>query len=113
MGSNDAAGVKLAQPRDFAERCTAAGQCNAKLKMSIPLLVDEMDDRVGHAYSGMPSRLYVIDRQGKITYKSGRGPFGFRPGEMEQSLVMMLLDQQRTTAAPVAGAGDKGRSEAP
>jgi hypothetical protein len=54
------------------------------------------DDRVGNAYSGMPDRLYVIDRDGKVAYKGGRGPFGYKPGEMEQSLVMLLLDQRPT-----------------
>jgi thiol-disulfide isomerase/thioredoxin len=94
MGSNDAAGVIVAQPRDYAERVAVANICNTKLKMSIPLLVDEIDDRVGHAYSGMPGRLYLIDCEGKIAYKSGRGPFGFKPGELEQALVMLLLDRQ-------------------
>jgi hypothetical protein len=61
--------------------------------MSMPLLVDEIDDRVGHAYSGMPDRLYIIDRDGRVVYKSGRGPRGFKPAEMEQSLLMLLLDQ--------------------
>jgi hypothetical protein len=71
--------------------------------MTMPLLVDEIDDRVGHAYSGMPGRFYVIDRDGKIAYKSGRGPFGFRPAELEQSLVMLLIDQQNHTAAASGG----------
>ena len=52
--------------------------------------MDEIDDPVGNAYSGMPARLYVIDAGGKVAYKSGRGPFGFKPGEMEQALVMAL-----------------------
>ena len=60
----------------------------------MPMVVDEMDDRVGHAYSGMPDRLYLIDRAGSIAYKSGRGPFGFKPGELEQALVMLLLDRE-------------------
>jgi hypothetical protein len=105
MGSNDADGVSLVQPRTYAERTAVANQCSAKLKMSIPLLVDEIDDRVGHAYSGMPARLYVIDRAGQIAYKSGRGPFGFKPGEMEQALLMLLLDQQTPTIGPGATPG--------
>ena len=68
----------------------------------MPLLVDEIDDRVGRAYSGMPDRLYVIDRDGKVIYKGGRGPFGFKPGEMEQSLVMLLLDTMGKQAPVVA-----------
>lgn len=75
-----------------------AMQCSLALKMSILLLVDTMDDQVGHAYSGMPDRLYVIGTDGRVVYKGGRGPFGFRPQEMEQSLVM-LLDEEKTKPA--------------
>jgi peroxiredoxin len=107
MGSNDAEGISVAQPKDYTGRVTLAERCYLKLKMNMPLLVDEMDDRVGHAYSGMPSRLYVIDRDGKIAYKSGRGPFGFKPDEMEQSLAMLLLDQKKASVAtkPVDSGG--------
>jgi hypothetical protein len=31
---------------------------------------------------------------GKVAYKSGRGPFGFKAGELEQALVMALLEAQ-------------------
>ena len=65
---------------------------------------------MGRGVNGTGSaRLYILDGQGKVAYKSGRGPFGFRAGEMEQALVMLLLDQQRparTTASNMAsGAG--------
>ena len=40
----------------------------------------------------MPARFYVIDPAGKVAYQSGRGPFGFKAGEMEQALVMSLLE---------------------
>ena len=39
----------------------------------------------------MPARLYVIDSHGKVAWKSGRGPFGFKPEEMEQALLMLQL----------------------
>ena len=105
MESNSRLGVEVAQPKTYGERASVASQCHGWLKCSMPLLVDEIDDRVGNAYSGMPARLYVIDPQGKVVYKSGRGPFGFKPGEMEQSLVMCLLEQhlaQNPPAAPPA-----------
>jgi hypothetical protein len=59
----------------------------------MPLLVDDVNDRVGHLYSGMPDRLYIIDQDGRVAYKGGRGPFGFKPGEMAQALSLLLLDQ--------------------
>jgi hypothetical protein len=94
--SNDRAGIVFRQPLDRQERVGIAEKCCQSLVMTIPLLVDDLNDRVGHAYSGMPDRLYVIDRAGRVAYKGGRGPFGFKPGEMEQSLVMTLLDEGST-----------------
>lgn len=93
MASNDRVGVALAQPKTEAERTTAASQCCAHLDMPMPVLVDRLDDHVGNLYSGMPDRLYLLDREGKVAFKGGRGPFGFHPGELEQSIVMLLLDQ--------------------
>ncbi len=91
--SNDKAGIQIEQPKTQNERTKVAEQCCATLEITMPLLVDGLDDRVGHAYSGMPDRMIVIDRLGKVAYKGGRGPFGFKPGEMEQALVMLLLDE--------------------
>jgi hypothetical protein len=98
MRSNEKAGVSVAQPKTYDERAAVAQQCFAKLQPTIPLLVDDVDDATGHAYSGMPARMYVIDTAGRIAYKSGRGPFGFKTGEMEQALVMTLLEQAATSA---------------
>src|SRR5262249_23621872 len=94
VASNDKAGITLAQPRTAEERTGVAERCCTALEMTRPLLVDGMDDRVGHASSGRPDRMYVIDRAGGVAYRGGRGPFGFKPGEMEQSLVMLLLDEE-------------------
>lgn len=99
MASNDRQGVALLQPTSDAERIAAAVQCSGRLEMDMPVLVDRIDDRVGNAYSGMPDRLYVIDRAGKVAYKGGRGPFGFKPGEMEQALLLLLMEEE-----PAAGA---------
>src|SRR5262245_44835154 len=96
MKSNDRDGVAIPQPRSFAERSAVASLCCEKLKITMPLLVDDLGDRVGHLYSGMPDRLYLIDRAGKIVYKGGRGPFGFKPGELEQAIILNLHDESRS-----------------
>jgi hypothetical protein len=93
LAGNDRVGISISQPRTFEERRKVAQQCCAALEITMPLLVDTIDDRVGHAYSGMPDRLYVLDRAGKVAYQGGRGPFGFKPGEMEQSLILLLLEE--------------------
>ena len=100
MPSNDRAGVAFAQPKTFEERLEVAGRCCVALKMTIPLVVDDIDDRVGHTYSGLPDRLYLIDRSGRIAYKGGRGPFGFNTAELAQTLALLLLEEALAKEAP-------------
>jgi alkylhydroperoxidase family enzyme len=94
MTSNDRAGILVKQPRLTTERVEVARKCCSSLGITMPMVIDEMSDLVGHLYSGMPDRLYVLDSNGRVAYKGGRGPFGFKSGEMEQSLAMLLMDEQ-------------------
>jgi hypothetical protein len=100
MESNDRVGVSLTQPRTYNERVSVAQTCDKRLGLGFPMLVDTIDDATGARYSGMPSRLYLIDRQRKIAYKSGRGPFGFKPAELEHSLVLLLQEDEAGQTSP-------------
>ena len=110
MASNDKDGVAFAQPKTTEERVSVASICSEKLKITMPLLVDDIDDRVGHLYSGMPDRLYLIDRAGKVAYKGGRGPFGFKPGELEQAIIGNMIEENAKAAAEGRGRG-RARSD--
>jgi Ca2+-binding EF-hand superfamily protein len=92
MEVNEAQGISFAQPKSNTERHNVAQTCQKHLDISVPMLVDTIDDQAGSAYSGMPNRLYVIDTQGKIAFKNARGPFGFYPRQLEQALVLLLND---------------------
>ena len=97
MESNQRAGINVTQPKTATERTRVAVQCCDSLKMALPLLVDDIDDAVGKAYSGFPDRLYLIDREGRVAYKGGRGPYGYKPRELEQTLIMLLMDEVMST----------------
>ena len=99
-------GVASLQPRTYDERAGVAQTCGRLLGLGFPMLVDTIDDRAGNLYSGMPGRLYVIDREGKVAFKSGRGPYLFKPAEMEQSLVLLL--QEKPAAGSQADASTRG-----
>ena len=99
MESNTKSGVAIAQPSTLEERTAVCTQFRNKLNPGMTVLVDDITDPAGTAYSGMPARLYVLDAQGKVVFKNGRGPFGFKPGEMEQALVMSILDADKTPMA--------------
>jgi type I thyroxine 5'-deiodinase len=86
MPSNIKENILIASARTFFQRDEAAKTCVAKLGIHIPALVDDMQDSTERAYTAWPDRLYVIDREGRVAYKSKAGPFGFNPAEMAAAL---------------------------
>lgn len=82
MEDNIKEDVIIAQPREDAEREAAATSCSTRLKISMPVLVDKIDNRVDSLYAGWPERMFVIGRDGKIVYAGKQGPWGFKPEEV-------------------------------
>ena len=86
MESNIRQNVVIASPRSFDERGQVAGSCVRNLHIEIPALLDDFRNSTEAAYTGWPDRLYVIDRNGNVAYKSKPGPFGFHPAEVATAL---------------------------
>ncbi len=86
MESNVKEKVVFASPRSEGERASVAGTCVRKLGIEIPALLDEFGNSTESAYTAWPDRIYVIDRNGKIAYKSKPGPFGFKSEELAAAL---------------------------
>ncbi|NOT02076.1 MAG: deiodinase [Phycisphaerales bacterium] len=86
MESNRTDNVVLAQPKTFGERRSTAKRCATALDLTMPCIVDDMDNTVDNAYAGWPERLFVIDAAGIVRYAGGVGPFGFNPDELSDWL---------------------------
>ena len=82
--------LDIDDPLTQIERNTVAQTCCTKLSLTLPTVVDDMQDTVNQLYRGWPERIYVIGRKGNITYKAGLGPFGFKPSEAERALKKLL-----------------------
>jgi type I thyroxine 5'-deiodinase len=73
--------------------------------MTIPCLVDEIDNAVDKAYSGAPDRLCVVDIDGKVAYHSKRGPWGFKPKDAEKALKEILANNGKVKLPPESKKG--------
>ncbi|MDP1563957.1 MAG: deiodinase family protein [Pirellulaceae bacterium] len=94
MSRNETAEIILPQPTKYPERAAVAQQCQNLMGSKIPLVVDEMDDPVGRPYSGMPSRLYLLDADRQVLFKSGRGPHYFSPSQLEEALLWHMAETE-------------------
>lgn len=74
--------VVFAQPKEDAERKAIASSCSTRLRLSMPVLVDEIDNRTDDLYAAWPERLFVIGKDGKVAYAGKQGPWGFKPVEV-------------------------------
>ncbi len=88
--SNFKDNVVFASPRNEDERANLAGTCVRKLGIEIPALLDEFGNSTESAYTAWPERIYLIDRAGKVAYKSKPGPYGFKPDELKRALRKMF-----------------------
>ena len=95
MPKNEKEGIDFSQPKTAEERGKIAAACKTKLDLSIPFVVDGIDNKVGEAYAGWPDRLYIVDREGKIAYKGGPGPRGFVVSEMAAKLDEVLKAEKK------------------
>lgn len=90
MRVNDREGIEVKQPKTLEGREKVADVCAAKLKISIPIVVDGIDNAVEKAYAGWPVRAYIVGKNGKIAYKDDPGPRGFKPKEAEKALKKLV-----------------------
>ena len=90
MQGNIKDNVVFASPRNEEERAYVAGACVRKLGIKLPAVLDEFGNSTEQVYTGWPDRLYLIDVQGRVAYKSKPGPFGFHPDELRAALVKAL-----------------------
>ena len=84
---------QIEDPVTAAERDRMATFCSQTLGLTMPALVDHMDDATSRDYAGWPERLFLIGTDGKVVYRGGPGPFGFDPDGFENAIRGHLGDK--------------------
>ena len=83
-------GAVLKQQTTLEERRQQARETARRLDLSLPLLLDEMDNRANVAFAAWPERLVVVGADRRIVYPGSPGPWGFSPEEAREQLEAQL-----------------------
>ncbi len=86
ISSNREQGIAFNDPTNNNERMEAAASCALRLKIRIPVVVDDIDDKIASAYGALPDRLYLIAKGGKVAYQGEPGPWGFVPDKLSEAI---------------------------
>ena len=73
----------MLEPVTFEERTRIAKEFLERTKLTIPTLIDNMDNKIDANYKAWPERVYIIEIDGKVLYKGEEGPRGFNPLEIK------------------------------
>ena len=76
----------MTQPATYKERVTQATQMVQELAISVPILVDEMDNPVWCTYGPAPNSAYLIGSDGRVVEKQG----WYQPKQMEFAIERYL-----------------------
>ena len=89
-GANTRDKVIYKTPKTLKERAKIASDCVKSLKLSMPCLLDDMENTVQKLYRGWPARTCIVNSDGKIVYVNRPSPRGVNPPEIEKALKQVL-----------------------
>ena len=61
---------KYFQHKNYEHRLTYAKELREIMNIKSPIVLDGMDEKIHLRYGNMPNAVYVIDKEGKVVYKS-------------------------------------------
>ncbi len=73
-------GVLYEQPKSIEEREELAQVCVLRLNLKMSMLLDEMSNEVDRLYAALPDRLYLLDENGVVVFRTVVGSPGFDVG---------------------------------
>ncbi|MBW1863567.1 MAG: hypothetical protein JRJ02_14540 [Deltaproteobacteria bacterium] len=73
----------LTEHKDYAERCVAAQKLLTDKKLTIPTIIDKIDNKVAEAYDAMPNRAFIVRKDGRLAVAASQGPRGYAPALKE------------------------------
>ncbi|MFI5045686.1 MAG: deiodinase-like protein [Acidimicrobiia bacterium] len=74
---NRTEGVLYDEPTTMDERAAVAHDLVSREGLAMPVLLDDMANEMDRLYAAMPVRLYLIDEQGTVIFRTVAGSPGF------------------------------------
>ncbi len=99
------------QHQDYGQRCTTAEMLMQDKSLTLPTLIDGMDNAVSTAYSADPDRIFVIRTDGRLAIVAARGPRGFAPALQETKQWLSPVQEDRQGTSPARRIEDNRRQK--
>lgn len=78
------------QPDTIEGRARIAEVCTLKLDIRMPMLLDNMSNEVDTLYAALPERLFVLDSDGFVAFRTVVGSPGFDVDAWEKAVKLAI-----------------------
>ncbi len=95
---NRTEGVLYDEPTTMDERAAVVRDFVAREGFEMPMLLDDITNELDRLYAAMPMRLYLIDEEGSVVFRTVVGSPGFDVAAWEDA-IRGHVDAQAGTAA--------------
>lgn len=82
--------ITVMDPTTNDERVAVAESCAIRLKIRMPVVIDDISNEIASAYGALPDRLYLVGKGGSIAFQGEPGPWGFDPEALEAAIATEL-----------------------
>ena len=79
--------LEINEHTNFEERCETAEKFINDKSLTMPMLIDNMDNSTDAAYMAKPDRVFLVRTDGRLAIAGDRGPRGFEPALEDLSLI--------------------------
>jgi hypothetical protein len=87
--------ILIKSPTTIEERAMIASNCVNTLGLTMPCLVDTIDNTTQKTYQGWPARACIIGTNGVLEYISPPGPKGMNPDQIKAALKALLPEEKK------------------
>lgn len=70
----------ITEHKDYQQRCTTAKMLMDDKSLTMPMLIDHMNNQANESYRAYPDRVFLVRKDGRLAVAADRGPWGFNPG---------------------------------
>ena len=78
------------QPATLGEREAMAQVCAVNLQLEMPMVLDGIDNEIDRLYDALPERLYVLDAEGRVHFRTVVGSPGFDVSAWEAAIAKLV-----------------------
>jgi len=87
---NQREGIDLADAATFEQKRGYAASCVRKLKVPYTAAVDALDNGTEKAYVAWPSRVYLVDKEGRVAFNSLLDELNFDASSLDAALQLAI-----------------------